>query len=365
MNNLENNLLTPNQFTKLIILSIIGIDILSFSNNMVIYAKQDGWLIPILGLIYPLYIVMVAVFLYKKHPNENILVLSKRYLGQFLGGLMNFIYLLIFILYAVFQCVGTANFFIAYVINFLSNTQFYIFFIPIAAYSAYLGLKQLGRISEVVFYIFILFLVFTVLAFYRGSYLNLLPVFKSGGINIAKGLPYGIYPYSGIEVVFLLCPHINDKSKIKSSSLKAVLISCGIFVWFTVATIFYLSVNVMKKNIWPSIYIIESLRLTVITSFGFVNTFLLSFTNIANTSIFIYCSTAIVNDFFKAMDRKIIIIAVTILIFIISLFLGDEVKRRAFMAFLLPFSVIFNFLYVLVIAILIIIKKVSDNEKQS
>lgn len=362
MSKVENNLLTPNQFTKLIILSIVGIDILALPNDMVRYAKQDGWLIPVLGLIYPLYIVFTAVFLSKKYPNENILVLSKKYLGNILGGLMNFIYLLIFIMYISFECVGTANFLITYVINFFNNFQFYIFFIPLAVYAAYKGLKTLGLVSEIVFYIFILYIVFTALALYRGSYLNLLPVFNGGFLNTLKGVPYGIYSYTGIEIIFLLIPHINDKNKIMASSIKGVLISCGIYFWFTAATIFYLSVNIMKKTIWPATYIIESLRLPIIKNFGFVNTFLLIFTNVTQASIYYHGSTVIIKEFLKSVDRKIIIIVIATITFVLCLYLGDEIRRREVMALVMPFSVIFNFLYVLIIVLLIIIKKVGSGE---
>lgn len=362
MSKVENNLLTPSQFTKILIFSIIGIDILSLPNDMVKYAKQDGWLVPILGLIYPLYIVFSAVFLSQKHSGDNILVLSKKYLGNVLGSIMNFIFLLILIGYISFQCVQTADFFIIYVINFLNSFQFYIIFIPIVSYTAFKGLKVLGSVSEIVFYIFILLLAITILALYRGSYLNLFPVFRCGILNIIKEVPYGIYSYSGIAVILLLFPHISDKNKVISSSVKGVLISCGIYFWFTAATIVYLGVRIMKKCMWPATYIIESLRVPFIKDFGFFSSFLLIFITIMCTSIYFYSSAIIIKDLFKSLDRKIIITTLAVITFGLCLYLSDEVKLREVMALALPISVTFNFLYVLIILLLIIIKKVGNNE---
>lgn len=362
MSKVESNLLTSNQVTKVIILTMIGVGFLSLPNNMVKVVKQDGWIIPIVSGIYPLYMVLIAAFLSKKHPNENILVLSKKYLGEILGLLTNFIFLISFILYLIFETAGIDNFLRTYIIAFLSSFQFLIVFIPFTAFAAYKGLKVLGTVSEIVFYIFILILLVTLLSLTKGSYLNLMPVLSNGPAEIVKGIIPGIYSYSGVEMILLVYPRVDDKSKIMYSSVKAILITCVAYTWIVFAAIFYFGVSIINKTLWSTLFVIESLRLPIINNFRFVAMFLWTFISVTVVSMYFYSCVFIIRDYMKKVSRKTIFIALTPLVMVLCLHVKTEVNRREFISLLLPYVVIYNVLYVTIIAILIIIKKGHNNE---
>ncbi len=48
-------------------------------------AKQDSWISVLLGALYPLYITFVTSYIRKKHPKEDILDLSKKFMVIYLG----------------------------------------------------------------------------------------------------------------------------------------------------------------------------------------------------------------------------------------------------------------------------------------
>lgn len=101
MKKVGSNSITPSEVTFLLIGSMIGVGILSLPNDLVVVAKQDAWISAFIGAVYPLYMVIIASTLCKKHPKKNILALSKMCFGKFIGSILNIIFY--FILYYLLQ----------------------------------------------------------------------------------------------------------------------------------------------------------------------------------------------------------------------------------------------------------------------
>lgn len=95
MNNKEDAL-TESQLTLMVIGSIIGISLLSLPLDPIKIAKQDAWIATFLGVIYPIYVLFIAIYIRKKYPKRNILDLSKKIYGKILGNILNLIFLLFF-----------------------------------------------------------------------------------------------------------------------------------------------------------------------------------------------------------------------------------------------------------------------------
>lgn len=357
MSKVESNQLSENQFTKILVFSMIGMGILSLPNDLVRVAKWEGWITSIVSAVYPAYIVLMAAFLSKKHPNENILILSKKYLGNFLGTIMNFIFLLTFIFYFTTEIVGVSNFLRTYIIDFLNNFKVIFIFILSSAFVAYKGLKLLSRISEIVFYNLLIIFLITLFAIYRGSYLNVMPIFSNELLKAIKGISKGIYTYSGIEFILLIYSNINDKSKVMNTGLKSVLITCVMYTWIAFTTIYYLGVSIIKKTMWSTLYIIESIRLPIINNIRFFAMFLWIIISIIDASIFYYSSSFIAKDCTKSLNRKIINISFIPIALFLSLYVRNEVRRREYTSLIIPIVVTFNIFYASIISLLVKIKE--------
>ncbi|MTK11378.1 MAG: GerAB/ArcD/ProY family transporter [Clostridiaceae bacterium] len=92
----RNNLLTASEIMHILIGSIIGIGILSLPNSLIENAYQDSWISVTIGSIYPIYIILLIIFIVNRYPKDNILVLSKKYCGTFIGTILNFAFLTFF-----------------------------------------------------------------------------------------------------------------------------------------------------------------------------------------------------------------------------------------------------------------------------
>src|SRR5690242_5106690 len=98
MNKDNGTYLTSSQLTLILVGSVIGPEVLTLPLALMQHAKQDGWIPCILGSMYPLYLVFMAQYMHKKFPKENVLVISKKYFGKLFGTILNFIFVLYFLL---------------------------------------------------------------------------------------------------------------------------------------------------------------------------------------------------------------------------------------------------------------------------
>ena len=110
MNIQKNNLLTSNQMCYLLLGMMINEGVLLLPNNVVKFAKQDGWISVIIGAAYPIYMLFIAIYIGKRFPQDNILILSKKYFGNILGSILNFLFSITFIFYLASSATGISNF---------------------------------------------------------------------------------------------------------------------------------------------------------------------------------------------------------------------------------------------------------------
>jgi spore germination protein (amino acid permease) len=362
MNKAENSLLTPNQFSMLIIFSTVAIGILSIPNSVVIISKQDGWISVFLGGIYPVYVVISATYIARSHPNENILVLNKKFFGKVLGSILNIFQLFIFTFQAVSEVSGVSNFLTVYIIDFLPKFRVMFLLSAVAAFCSYKGLKAIGKVSEVVFYMMMIAAAIGILALLKGSFLNIMPIFGSGYMNILKSTKGTVYAYSGIEMVLLLYPYINDKNKLKASCLLSVALICIGYTWVTFATIFYLGHRVIPKAMWSSLFIIESLRLPIINNFRFIVMFLWSFVSITAVSLNFYACEMVVKDLFINLKRNIFYFLLVPIILYASTLLDEEVKRREIVNSIASIILILDAVYIFLMVLIVRFKKGKAHE---
>ena len=281
----KKNLLTPNEVTFILIGIMLDVTSANLPNEVMV-AKQDGWISALIGSIYPLYVALLAIYVSGKHPKENILVLSKKYLGKNLGTILNVLFLLSFFSYfpPLISSVGIIT--RTEVAPTLTPLKIYVVIFFLAAYAASKGIKVLGRICTISFLMVLAIMLPTIFILTQGSYLNISPIFGSGIVNILKGSLASTYDYSLLELIFLIYPFINDSSKIKSSALKAVGFTAIIYTWITFITIYYMGKDIIPKTIWSFFTVTEAVQVEVINNFRYVFAFFWTIIAIKSASYF-------------------------------------------------------------------------------
>lgn len=364
MNKPQNTFMTPSQFTMFLISIFTGVGMLYLPNSVIKDAKQSGWISCIIGAFYPLIIVIIAYYVCRKFPNDDIITLSKKCLGNVLGNIFNIIFLTFFIFMATSELSALANVFKVYTTPFLKSYQIFLCTLTVIAYIAYKGIKPLARLNEVIFYMAIAFVFIPGAALRYGSYLNLMPVFGCGIKDLFKASKEMLFFYTGGEVLFLIYPFLQDKKKFMKCGITSVIFTACVYTWFTFSTIYYLGIDISPKYLWPTLTLADTLNIPIITSFRYVFVSLWALVILRCLAVYYFSSCYGLSRVIKGVStQKFAIILYPIIILLASLY-GNPTTRRAYTNIILKCYVIYNLIYILVITTLMRFKKGDDFEKK-
>ncbi|MGH4120496.1 GerAB/ArcD/ProY family transporter [Clostridium sp.] len=355
--NKNQKYLTVSQFGTIIFGTVVGVGILSLPNGVVKTAHQDGWISALIGGIYPLYVVIIASYIGKKFPNDNILILSKKYFGKILGTSFNLIFATYFIFVAALIASYYSNLMRSYMMGFLTSFKFLgILFICII-YAASRGLKVIGRISEICFYLTIAMMLTSTNALKFSHITNIYPVFGSGFSSILKGAFQSTFAYSGAEIILLIYPFLKEKKRMLVASLISVTIVIVIYGWCVFITTYFLGPDIVNKSFWSFLVVTESLSLSVINNYRYVFMYVWSIIAFKTITINSYASVFILKDFaYKVQKKKIYFLMFPILLYLAFNY-GNEISRQNISNIFLPWYTLFNLLYMTAIAVFILFKK--------
>ncbi|MCY6483087.1 GerAB/ArcD/ProY family transporter [Clostridium aestuarii] len=356
MNKAKNQLLTPSQMFFIVYGSMTGIGVLSLPKSLVEISQQDAWISSIVGAIYPLYICLIVIYISKKYPNDNILFLSKKYFGNFLGKIFNLLFLILFVLTTVSVISGYTNIVKVYAAEFLSSLKLIIIITVVSMYTAYKGISLIGKISEIIFYITLPLIIIPLFSLGKSSILNIFPILGSGITNILKGSIETMYSYLGVEFLLLTYHYVNDKNKIKSFLLTGVFLTMVTYVWIMFITIYYFGIDVTSKSLWPFLSAAEIIDIPIINNFRYLFMLSWSFILLKSIAIYYFGVVYILKDFIKKINvKKVYLFIYPILVFL-SMFFTNEITRRNFLSKVTPVMVIFSLIYASSVALLIRIK---------
>ncbi|NFA60182.1 spore gernimation protein [Clostridium botulinum] len=343
----NNNVLTTNQAIAIIVGTMIGIGILSLPANLTKIAENDGWIGVVIGSLYPFYILLCAVLIFKdkSYYNINIVEISKNYFGKVLGNIFSFVFTFQYFIYIIIATADISNLLRVHLVAFLEQYKLSIPILLISVYAASKGIKSLGRINQIIFYLAIPLILITFIAIKKGDILNIKPILGTPFSYILKASRETVYSFLGIEVIFLIVPLMKDKNKIKSSFFKSTLIVVIVYIWLSFISIYYMGPDVTKNLYWPTLSLAQTIYIPGISNFELVFMFLwisIVFQTIANQNYFFYYS---LSSIFKKINPNILYIIVfisaTIIVNILDSFIIFTKVNKYISIFYLTFNLIF------------------------
>ncbi|MEW8957144.1 GerAB/ArcD/ProY family transporter [Clostridium sp.] len=354
-----SNSITKNQYLFLVQGALIGIGILSFSSSISEKSQKSGWVVTLIGGIYPLFIAIVSSFIYKNLNYPNFYNMCERIYGKILAKIFTTIFLIHYIILEATLLAGFANVLDSFLLFFIP--AYFIVFVTliVVVISAGGGLTDLGRVTELFFYI-TLAILFILISFVNEiEPNNIFPVFN--GISpIIKGIPGSFDAYIGAEIMFFSIYWVTDKSKVLKAGIIGSLITIFIYVLTTFIVVGCLGWNLSSMLEYPLIFLIGTRDLPVISNFEAI--FILLWSAIIMKTLaceqFVlgYCISEVINiSYRKACVVSMLPVAV------LTLLLTTEVKRRAFLSSTLKYQIIFIIIWSIMTLILSFIKKTGEN----
>jgi spore germination protein len=362
MKKIEKDEITYQEFTYIIVGTIFGVGILSLPNRLAAISRQDGWISAAVGGVYPAYIVLLAIYISKKYPEDDILSISKKIFGKSIGSVLNLLFSAQLFVNLVGLTSGAIGLSIIYIVNYLNVLKISIVVLVLGAYGTCLGLKVIGRISELMYYLMVILLILPLISLKDGSILNISPVLGSGIKKILTASIESGFSYSGIEIILLIYPNMKDKKHLKSAALKSVLVIVLIYTYVTFFTIYFAGPKIILKSYFSVMLLNETVNLPFLNSFRFIFMYLwimIAFKTIINSY---YSFTYAISNFFVKLNiKKVSLILFPFILFVVNN-LHDETARRTFVTKSINYTAAFNILFVTVIAIIIYFKKGETNE---
>jgi spore germination protein (amino acid permease) len=344
--------------------TMVGIHIFNLPNSLVADTYEDAWISLVLAALYPLYMSMLAIYLISIYPNENILTLSKKCMGNFFGSIANFIFLLNFIIGTISTVSGINNIYRVYAVEFLKPLIIVSLILFVSGILAYTGLKSLARVNTLAFFILLIVLSATIASLTKGSYLNLFPLFKSSISNIEKGIKDASFSYLGIELLFLIYPLAEKNSSIKKSILAASAITMCIYLLVIELCIYYYGSDILLKSTWAFVTITESLSIPIINNFRVVFASLWLPIALKEASNYFYACELIIRDFLRNIKRENLITFIYIVLLCITMNFVEHTNRIHFLNITMPLRILYNTMYISVICMIITVKRMKINDKK-
>lgn len=357
----SDNLLTQSQFTFLIVGFLLGPGFIQLPAFIVIASNQDAWISATIGIIYPLYIVIMSLYIIKKYPKNNIFSISKKCYGKIPGTLLNILFLLQFPMIQITMTSDVARISTTYIIAFLNPMKVSIVTLALAFYAASKGLKTLGKVNKYISYLSFFVLAFSLYALSDGELLNIMPVFGTGLKKIMTGAIVTSYYYLGYESIVLLHTFVGDYKKIKRASFTALGITSVIWIWSVFISIYNLGIDVIDRAGWPFMFVFESIHIPVITNFLYVFMIAWSLVAIKSMGNFYFATAYMLNDITKINIKKLMIILYPIFLYLGMVLLNGTIKKNV-LGILSPAYLVFNTLFYASTAIIATVKN-KENQK--
>ncbi len=144
--------LTPSEITHIIISMIIGIGILGATGPVEV-AGNDAWISVLVGGLYPLYLIWLALIISKRFPKVNIITINTRLFGKYLGSLINLLISGIFIYYII-QGVASFTFITRiFIANFVPHQTITIISMLLILSLAIKELNVIAKVNVFIFFI--------------------------------------------------------------------------------------------------------------------------------------------------------------------------------------------------------------------
>ncbi|MCY6370723.1 GerAB/ArcD/ProY family transporter [Clostridium ganghwense] len=359
---MNKNKITQNQYIFIIIASMVGIGILSLPTNISKIAHQNGWISTFISGIYPIFIVITASIIDKKTVHADFWDINNKIYGKTLSYIFTFIFFFYFL--TIFSAViaGYTNILNTTIATFLPPIFVVFPTLLIVTLISMSGIYMIGRICELYFYFSIPLIVIPLFFIGKGSLFNIQPFF-SPYTEIIKAIPNTFLTYTLVEICYIIISKISNRKNTKKAGIIACVVTIFIYTFFiSFIAIYYLGWELTSKLEVPIIYMIETLRVPLISNFKALFIFLWSeivFKHLlCDSFVLSYCLSKLLKMSYKkaCIISSVITLAYTFLMI-------PEYNRKMIIDFFVHYFVIFSVTWGLATTILVSIRYRGEKDE--
>lgn len=290
-------------------------------------AEQAAWLSPGASIVSLILLSLIWQSFYKRYRDHSLMDIYYDILGKIPGKFLVFMYLLWLIILTALYLRYFASRFVSSIYTNMNASIFIIIILVLITYSLRRGLSTLARLNEVVFpllavsfFALIVFILPNIRTEFLEpvSYRSILPV-----LNASVGI-IGILSY--FTFIFIIGDMINNKESIRKVGFQISLFLLITITLTIIATLGSFSYAVVKRTQLPFLMAVKQISLfdtlerieSVVISTWIISDFVL-------ISFFILCILHLFKSLFKLSDIRPLININAILLYLLSLFLANNI----------------------------------------
>ncbi|MED3891880.1 GerAB/ArcD/ProY family transporter [Peribacillus frigoritolerans] len=293
-------------------------------------AKQAAWLVILIAMIGGFILFFIYYGLFQYYPDQLLTEFVRNILGNFLGRIVAFLYILYFIYLAarVLRDFGDTLLTFAYphIPLFVANAAF----ILVVVYTVRKGIEVVTRTGELFFVLEnLLLMTFFLLIIASGMIHlnNLKPIFEISGTEMVK-MAFTItvfFPFGEIIAFLMIFPYLNEHKRLKKIGIWSLATS-GIFLAVIMAVnVSVLGVDLMTRSQYPLLTLIQSIEVA-----GFLERldvyflFLLMIGGFIKICVFTYVAVTGTANVFNVKQPSRLAYPVGIVILLISIIISSS-----------------------------------------
>lgn len=344
---IEKGIISSSQLTFLII-GLFEANILTAAFISGI-AKQNTWIVLIIGFLILLFMLFVYTSLNKIFPDKNLIEVNDVVYGKYFGKIMSILYIYYFWFVIAVNLRFITDFFTIYL---FSKAWITVLIVPLAAVCIYTVRKGIEVIARVGFILSVLSIIvaiaITLLTIKDMDLSNFLPVILPPLNKFMQAVNLIISLSFGEIVVFLMYfPYVNDKKQVRKAAFLGVSNGVIYFLSIILRNIAVLG-NIASMHVLPSYQVARLINLgEIITRMEVLIAVALLFNVFLKICIFYYATVLSIAQCLNLQSYKPIVIPVGIISLVLSITMLDsptemsQVAASTYDVYAVPFIIIF------------------------
>ncbi len=323
--------ISSRQFFGLLILFQIGSYVIfGFATS----AKQDAWLVALLGTVFGVLLVTMYLTIYRLYPGQDMVSTLRQVLGKWLGNLLGLSYIMAFIYVAG----RVLRDFAELVNSFILPMTPLVLILGCIVFLSYLGLRAgievVGRLAEIMLVVFmsVLFLQFLMIStsgVFHFEYL--LPVAHQKKEIIKAVIPLGITVPFGETIAFLMFYYQVRTNRLSRLVIVSVICSGVVLAIMNIVAISVLGPHLLPRMVYPLLTAFQQVEigefLENIDALAVVYIGIAAFFKI---TVFVHAAVMGIASVFHLRDYRTPLAPMTILVLLLSYFMARNIAEHAF-----------------------------------
>lgn len=258
---LNNDRISIPQMTNILILTLIGIGILTLPRELAEVVKTDGWIVLIAGALLTMGIAFLHGYIVKSFP-------SKSYFEIIALTLTKPVAYLLTTFFAIYL-IGSSGFLLrifAEVVKtiLLRRTPLeaiiIIMLVPIG-YLVRKGIEPMGRLTNIVFPTSVIFVILLFgLTLGEADFSNLKPVFQASPQQLFGALDIVLFSFLGYETLLVFGSFLKEPQKATRVGPIAVFAVLIFYLLLNIATLTNFDIYQMQHLIWPTLSVFKTIE---------------------------------------------------------------------------------------------------------